>query len=235
MRSTCWATPIPPADYIRTTNDPTWSKYIVSAPQIAWYYAFMNVLEKPFDNLKVRQAVNYAIDTSKIQKLLSGQGEVAQPDLPQRHAGLPGRQDVLHLRPGEGEAAAQRGRVPERVQVHVRDATTSTRSPSWRRPSRPTSRRWASPRTSSRWTAPPTGTTSASRSRTPQIGLSDWYLDFPDPSDWIGPMFTNPIDGGANSSFYENPQVEPRCTRTRPASSTRPSASRCSSRCRTSS
>ena len=39
------------------------------------------------------------------------------------------------------------------------------------------------------------------------IGLSDWYQDFPDPSDWIGPLFTNPIDGGANSSFYENPQV----------------------------
>jgi len=39
------------------------------------------------------------------------------------------------------------------------------------------------------------------------IGLSDWYQDFPDPSDWIGPLFTQPIDGGANSSFYENPQV----------------------------
>ena len=39
------------------------------------------------------------------------------------------------------------------------------------------------------------------------IGLSDWYQDFPDPSDWIGPMFTQPIDGGANSSFYESPEV----------------------------
>ena len=40
------------------------------------------------------------------------------------------------------------------------------------------------------------------------IGLTDWYQDFPDPSDFIGPLYTHPIEGGANVSFYTNPEVE---------------------------
>jgi len=42
------------------------------------------------------------------------------------------------------------------------------------------------------------------------IGLSDWYQDFPDPSDWIGPLFikASAIDGGANASFWWDERVE---------------------------
>jgi peptide/nickel transport system substrate-binding protein/oligopeptide transport system substrate-binding protein len=43
------------------------------------------------------------------------------------------------------------------------------------------------------------------------IGLSDWYMDFPDPSDWIGPLFSKAsaeTDGGANASWWWNQQVE---------------------------
>lgn len=31
---------------------------------------------------------------------------------------------------------------------------------------------------------------------------------FPDPSDWIGPLFTAPGEGGVNASFYESPEVD---------------------------
>ncbi len=42
------------------------------------------------------------------------------------------------------------------------------------------------------------------------IGLSDWYMDFPDPSDWIGPLFSaaSAVDGGQNSSWWVDPKVE---------------------------
>ncbi len=61
-----------------------------NAPQIMWFYTFMNVLEKPFDNVKVRQAINYAIDTQKIQKLLAGQATSLNQIYPK---GMPGHQD----------------------------------------------------------------------------------------------------------------------------------------------
>lgn len=81
---------IPPADYLRTTQSSQWSKYVVNAPQIMWFYTFMNVLEKPFDNVKVRQAINYAINTQKIQKLLAGQAASLNQIYPK---GMPGHQD----------------------------------------------------------------------------------------------------------------------------------------------
>src|SRR5450759_4456887 len=49
----------------------------------------MNGREKPFTDVKVRQAVNYAIDTSRIQKLLGGQAKALNQILPE---GMPGHQ-----------------------------------------------------------------------------------------------------------------------------------------------
>ena len=79
--------PVSPADYQRTKIDPTWSKYMAEAPQIDSFYAFLNVQVKPFDNPLVRQAVNYAVDKVKLQKLLSGQAVAANQVYPQ---GMPG-------------------------------------------------------------------------------------------------------------------------------------------------
>ena len=43
-----------------------------------------------------------------------------------------------------------------------------------------------------------------------QMGTSDWFLDFPDPVDWIEPFFTeaNAMVGGLNTSYYVDPWVE---------------------------
>ncbi len=57
------------------------------------------------------------------------------------------------------------------------------------------------------------------------IGLSDWYQDFPDPSDWIGPLFTQPDRRRGQLELLREPAGQRSCTSDRPASSTRPSAS----------
>jgi peptide/nickel transport system substrate-binding protein len=46
------------------------------------YYFFMNQRTPPFNNLKVRQAVNYAIDRSALVKLRGGLGKVTENFLP---------------------------------------------------------------------------------------------------------------------------------------------------------
>jgi ABC-type transport system substrate-binding protein len=62
------------SDYVSVTNDPVWKKQVAEQPAIAIDYLFMNVQMKPFDNLKVRQAVAWAIDREKLLKLVSGAG-----------------------------------------------------------------------------------------------------------------------------------------------------------------
>ncbi len=197
---------IPAADYLRTKQDPTWGQYVVDAPNIAWYYVFMNVLEKPFDNPTVRQAVNYAINTTKIQKLLAGQGTALNQIYPN---GMPGYQagaQFYSYDPAKAkQLLAQAGfpngfkvtfvchnvdpfpKLAQAIQADLKDVGIQAEIKQMAR--------------ATYWSF-----ISLKKSHA-AIGLSDWYMDFPDPSDWIGPLFTNPIDGGANSSFYENPQV----------------------------
>jgi ABC-type transport system substrate-binding protein len=198
---------IPAADWVRTKNDPTWSKYTVTAPQIAWYYVFINVLEEPFTDMKVRQAVNYAINTEKIQKLLAGQGSALNQVYPE---GMPGNQadktfytyDPEKARQLLAEAGFPDGFTctfvshnvdpfPKLAQAVQADLKAVGIDCGIKQMDRATYWDYI-----------------ALKKSHAQIGLSDWYMDFPDPSDWIGPLFTNPIEGGANSSFYENPEVD---------------------------
>ena len=197
---------IPPADYLRTDQSPQWSKYVVNAPQIMWFYTFMNVLEQPFDNVKVRQAVNYAIDTEKIQKLLAGQAASLDQIYPK---GMPGHQDGKQYYSYDPAKAKQLladagfpngfkttfyadnvDPMPKLAQSVQSDLAAVGITASLKIMDRATYWNFISLKKSHA-----------------AIGFSDWYMDFPDPSDWIGPLFTNPIDGGANASFYENPQV----------------------------
>ena len=72
---------IPPADVARVTSDPQWEPYVYSQPLVATTYLFMNGTKAPYDDLKVRQALSWAIDRDKLVKLQSGQAVVAVPDL----------------------------------------------------------------------------------------------------------------------------------------------------------
>ena len=65
-------------------------KLVVEEPVIAIDYLFLNRTVKPFDDLKVRQAISMAVDRTRIIKLLSG---AADPLTQLYPAGLPGHQD----------------------------------------------------------------------------------------------------------------------------------------------
>jgi len=194
------------ADYVRVSNDPKYKDRIVLDNQIAWYYVFMNVLEKPFDDMKVRQAVNYAIDTAKVQKLLKGQAEALNQVYP---AGMPGHDAEATFYTYDPEKAKQLlaeagfadgfkctfyghnvDPFPTLAQAIQADLKAVGIDASIKLMDRATYWDFISMKGSNAG-----------------IGLSDWYQDFPDPSDWIGPLFTNPIEGGANSSFWESDQV----------------------------
>jgi len=200
---------IPAADYQRIKNDPTWSKYTYDAPEIAWYYVFMNVLEKPFDDVRVRQAVNAAIDTAKIQKIMGGQAKALGQIYPD---GMPGHQPDKSFYAYDPAAAkkllAEAGypdglkttfyshnvdpfpKIAQAVQADLKavgieaDIEQMDKATYW-------------------------DFISLKKSHA-GIGLSDWYQDFPDPSDWIGPLFikASAIDGGANASFWWDERVE---------------------------
>jgi len=56
-------------------------------PTISTYYFWMNTQEPPFDDVKVRQAVNYAVDSKALERIYAGQIVGTQQILP---PGMPG-------------------------------------------------------------------------------------------------------------------------------------------------
>jgi ABC-type transport system substrate-binding protein len=74
--------PPPGAEWTRISSDPAWENRIEREPQVSTIYISMNTTQPPFDNVKVRQAMNHAIDKQRIIQLLNGRGTVANQILP---------------------------------------------------------------------------------------------------------------------------------------------------------
>ncbi len=110
---------IPSAQYVQIDRQPDLEEPGHNAPQIAWYYIFMNVNVKPFDNQLVRQAINYAVDTSKIQKLFYGQAQPLNQVYPKGMTGHVDDATFYTLRPGQGQAAPVAGGLPQRLPGHL--------------------------------------------------------------------------------------------------------------------
>jgi ABC-type transport system substrate-binding protein len=198
------------SDYHAVKIDPVWSKQMAENPAIAIDYLFMNVTIKPFDNVKVRQAVAYAINRDKLLKLIGGAGTPLGQILP---VGMPGHVD--------GAAGNFYGYDPAKAKQLLTDAgfangfsvtIYSHNVDPWPKIIQSIQNDLtqigikASVRVLDRatyWTLIGTPGRVA-------MGMQDWWQDFPDPYDFIVPLFSksNAVEGGANPSFWWDPKVE---------------------------
>ena len=74
--------PPPGAEWARIKADPAWANRIEVQPKVNTTYIAINTTTPPFDNVKVRQALNHAIDKQRIVQLLNGRADVANQILP---------------------------------------------------------------------------------------------------------------------------------------------------------
>jgi peptide/nickel transport system substrate-binding protein len=82
-----WMENPPPADrYAEVKSRYEGSQFRVE-PQINTYYFWMNTKKPPFDDLRVRQAVNYAVDPAALERIYAGSLSRTQQILP---PGMPG-------------------------------------------------------------------------------------------------------------------------------------------------
>lgn len=87
---TDWMQPPPPADlYAKVKNEYEGSQFRVEHP-INNYFFWMNTSRPPFDDLKVRQAVNYAVNTAALERIYAGSLVATHQILPE---GMPGHEE----------------------------------------------------------------------------------------------------------------------------------------------
>lgn len=201
---------IPSADYVRVKTDPTLKKLVEEQPVIAIDYLFMNRTVEPFDDVRVRRAVSMAIDRERIVKLLAGSAYPLTQIYP---AGLTGHQDgevseycthdIAKAKALLAEAGLGDGftttlyshnvdpwpKVLQSIQQDLKeigikaDIKVLDRATYW---------------------------TLIGESGRCGIGLNDWWMDFPDPSDFVIPLYSKStaIEEGTNPSFWWDPAVE---------------------------
>ena len=199
---------VPTADLPRVKADPKWNKQIFTQPLVAISYLFMNVGMKPFDNLGVRQAVSWSINRDKLVKLQGGQAMALWQFYPK---GMPGYvegkkyygYDIAKAKQLLADAGYPNGFKtmlytdnvdpdPKLIQSIQADLAAIGIQ--------------AGVKTMSNNTY----YTQQSTPLTLTAGSFGWWMDFPDPSDWIAPLFSkaSAVPGGMNSSFWWRPQLE---------------------------
>jgi len=82
-----WMQNPPPADRYTEVKEKFEGTQFKVHTTISTYYFWMNMTQPPFDDVKVRQAVNYAVDPAALERIYSGQIKGTQQILP---PGMPG-------------------------------------------------------------------------------------------------------------------------------------------------
>ena len=109
-------------DYLFVVTEPAWRPYVQTAVGMNAFGSRMNVQVKPFDDRRVRQALNYALDKGHTARLLNGTTRCRRTASCRR--GMLGRDPDARAVPARrraGARPARRGRLPPRVRRRVRD------------------------------------------------------------------------------------------------------------------
>jgi peptide/nickel transport system substrate-binding protein len=168
------------------------------------YYVFMNTRTPPFDKLAVRQAVNYAIDRRRLAALFGGLAKPTQNVLPPTYPAY----RKLELYPHDVARARRLVRVAgasrARVTVWASDRTTSQPHAAYLVQvlrSIGLDARIKVVEQALYWR-----TIGDQRTRA-QIGMANWFQDYPHPLDWFDLLLNGRRITPTNNQNYANANV----------------------------
>ena len=172
-------------------------------PTNSTFYFFMDVEAPPFDNLKVRQAVNYAIDVNAINRAQGGVLSSAHTTLPPGVPGYDKSQDDLY--PFDLEKAKslikEAGAEGEDVTVWSNPEPETQRTMEYYAD---TLNKIGLKAKIKNIPAEEYFVTIGTRKNKPQTGWANWFQDYPHPSDFIDILLNpdNVVDVGNNNYTY---------------------------------
>ena len=95
---------VPPGEFARMLGDSMWKHQIQLEDPLSCEYLYMNVRVPPFNDVRVRQAVCWALDRRALVKVYSGKAEAAGEFLP---PGMPGAKRLGRYMPRDVARARQ--------------------------------------------------------------------------------------------------------------------------------
>jgi peptide/nickel transport system substrate-binding protein len=203
-----WMQNPPPADLYADVKRKYEGTQFRTAPQINLYYFWMNAREAPFDDVRVRRAVNYAIDPRALERIYAGQMKATQQILP---PGMPGYEPYAPYPHDLAKAKAliaaadpaDRDISVWGVNLEPNREATEYYEGVLRELGFETTLKLVGPE--NYFTI--IGNTSTSNLDT---GWTNWYEDYPHPSDYFAPQLTAASlqpTGNPNWSQFDDPKL----------------------------
>ncbi|HET9591346.1 MAG TPA: ABC transporter substrate-binding protein [Solirubrobacterales bacterium] len=192
----------PPADRYTEVKEKFEGTQFRIEPTISTYYFWMNTQKAPFDDPKVRQAINYAVDPAALERVYSGQIKGTQQILP---PGMPGYKK-FELYPHDMEKAKEllKEANPSDMDITVWTDTESPNNEAGEYYEGVLKELGFNTKLKI-LNADNYFTVIGNRS-TPDLdtGWSDWYQDYPHPNDFFQPLLTGESILQTNNGNFAN-------------------------------
>jgi ABC-type transport system substrate-binding protein len=197
------------ADWNAVTTDPAFADRVISSELIATNWLTMDTSgpDSPFSDPLVRRAVSHGIDKTNLIRLQNGRGQAAGCIFPSQ---LPGFDPSCDPYPYDVEQAqtlmTQAGSTGFATQLFT--DTSAAGPPAGEAIAADLARIGIAVEVVSLDFGALMGTITQPHGA--PMALIGWGQDFPDPSDFVDPMFTcaTAVEGGANVAWYCDPGVD---------------------------
>ncbi|MGO7180796.1 ABC transporter substrate-binding protein [Rhizobium brockwellii] len=204
---------IPPAKFLEIKNSADGAQMIVDGEQLHTGYITLNTKVKPFDNVKVRQALNMAINKERITRILNGRATPANQPLPPLMPGYDKAFTGYAYDVAKAKALLAEAGYPGGFETVLYSTNTDPQP----RIAQAIQQDLAAVGVKAEVRALAQANVIAAggtEGEAPMIwsGGMAWIADFPDPSNFYGPILgcAGAVPGGWNWSWYCNADLDKR-------------------------
>ncbi|MGO7654632.1 ABC transporter substrate-binding protein [Rhizobium ruizarguesonis] len=204
---------IPPAKFLEIKNSADGAQMIVDGEQLHTGYITLNTKVKPFDNVKVRQALNMAINKDRITRILNGRATPANQPLPPLMPGYDKAFTGYAYDVAKAKALLAEAGYPDGFETVLYSTNTDPQP----RIAQAIQQDLAAVGVKAEVRALAQAnviSAGGTEGEAPMIwsGGMAWIADFPDPSNFYGPILgcAGAVAGGWNWSWYCNADLDKR-------------------------
>ena len=202
---------IPPAKFLQVKDDPANADKIVEGGQLHTGYLTMNVKMAPFDNKDVRQAVNMAINKDRIIRMINGRAVPAGQPLPPAMPGFDKAYDGYPFDPAGAKAKLAEAGFADgfTTELYAMNTDPNPRIAQAIQQDLAAIGIKAEIKSLAQANVIAAG---GEADQAPMIwsGGMAWIADFPDPSNFYGPILGcgGAVKGGWNWAWYCNEELD---------------------------
>jgi ABC-type transport system substrate-binding protein len=204
---------IPPAQFLEVMEDPEQAQRVVEGGQLHTGYVTMNVQMEPFDRVEVRRAVNMAINKDRIVRIINERAVPANQPLPPTMPGYAEDHEGYAFDPEGAKALLAEAGLEDgfTTELYVYNTDPNPRIAQAIQQDLAAIGITAEIRSLAQANVIAAG---GEPDQAPMIwsGGMAWIADFPDPSNFYGPILgcAGAVPGGWNWSWYCNEELDAR-------------------------